>query len=101
MLREIDLVRVVGREQAIRIYELLAAAGTSLLPRREKALGSYAAGLEAYRQQCWDEALWLFKESLALWPEDGPSRTMAERCQIYQKASPPEEWDSVFEALYK
>jgi adenylate cyclase len=101
LLREIDLVRVVGREQAVRIYELLAVAGTPLLPRREKALRSYAAGLEAYRQQCWDEALWLFKESLALWPADGPSRTMAERCQRYQKASPPEEWDGVFEALYK
>jgi adenylate cyclase len=101
LLREIDLVRVVGRDQAVRIYELVAAAGTPLLPRREKALGSYASGLEAYRQRRWDEALWLFKESLALWPADGPSRTMAERCQIYQKASPPEDWDGIFEALYK
>jgi adenylate cyclase len=88
LLREIDLVRVVGREQAVRIYELLAAAGTSLLPRREKALRSYAAGLEAYRQQCWDEALWLFKESLALWPEDGPSRTMAETVPALSESLP-------------
>jgi hypothetical protein len=43
-------VRLQVREQAVRLYELLAAAGTSLLPRREKALRSYAAGPEAYRQ---------------------------------------------------
>jgi adenylate cyclase len=50
VLREIDLVRVIGREQAVRIYELLAAAGASLPPTQEKALRSYAAGLAAYRQ---------------------------------------------------
>jgi adenylate cyclase len=101
LLREIDMVQVVGREQAVRIYELLATSGTSLPGEQENALRSYAAGLEAYRQQLWDEALGLFKESLALWPQDGPARTMADRCQIYQKAPPPEEWDGVFEATYK
>ena len=68
---------------------------------QEKAFSAYAAGLEAYRQQRWGEAYGLFKEALALWTGDGPSRIMAERCQIYQKASPPEEWDGVFEHLYK
>ncbi|HEX3034427.1 MAG TPA: adenylate/guanylate cyclase domain-containing protein [Thermodesulfobacteriota bacterium] len=101
LLREIDMVRVVGREQPVRIYELLATSGTSLPSKLVKALSSYAAGLEAYRQQFWDEALGLFKESLDLWPEDGPSRTMAERCQIYQEAPPSEEWGGVFEATHK
>jgi adenylate cyclase len=101
LLREIDQVRVVGREQAVRVYELLAAAGASLPTSKEAALRSYAAGLEAYRQQHWGEALALFKLSLTLWPADGPSRIMAERCQIYHKAPPPEEWDGAFEALYK
>jgi adenylate cyclase len=101
VLREIDIVRVVGREQPVRIYELLARAGTLLPKEQEKAFNSYAAGLDAYRQQRWSEALGLFQESLALWREDGPSQTMAQRCQIYQKTPPPEEWDGVFEALYK
>jgi adenylate cyclase len=101
LLREIDLVRVVGREQPVRIYELLARAGTALPEEQEKALSSYAAGLEAYRQQRWVEALGLFEESLTLWRGDGPSRTMVERCQLYQKTPPPEAWDGVFEALYK
>jgi adenylate cyclase len=101
LLREIDTVRVVGREQAVRIYELLARAGTPLPRAQEKAFNSYAAGLDAYRQQRWREALGLFQESLTLWPEDGPSQTMAERCQIYQKTPLPEAWDGVFEALYK
>jgi adenylate cyclase len=101
VLREIDTVQVVGREQAVRIYELLAKAGTSLPPEQEKAYSSYAAGLEAYRQQYWDDAIGLFTEALSLWKGDGPSLTMLGRCEIYQKTPPPEHWDGVFEALYK
>jgi len=101
LLREVDLVKVVGREQPVRIYELLARSGTSLPGEQEKALNFYASGLEAYRHQFWDEALELFRQSLVLWSGDGPSRTMAERCQIYQKEPPPKEWDGVFEAAHK
>jgi adenylate cyclase len=101
VLSEIDIVRVVGREQPVRIYALLAKYGTSLPRAQEKAFSAYAAGLEAYRQQRWDEALGLFAECLTLWSGDGPSRTLAERCQLFHKTPPPEEWDAVFEAMYK
>jgi len=101
LLREIDRVQVVGRGQAVRIYELLTKAGTALPLEQEKAFSLYAAGLEAYRERRWGEALDLFKESLTLWSEDGPSRTMADRCQMYQKTPPPEEWGGVFEATHK
>jgi adenylate cyclase len=101
LLREIDMVQVVGRGQAVRIYELLARTGTSLPTEQEKAFSLYAAGLEAYRERRWGEALELFKESLTLWSGDGPSRTMVDRCQIYQTTPPSEEWGGVFEATHK
>jgi adenylate cyclase len=101
LVREIDLVRVVGREQAVRIYELLGRSDTTLPEAQEKAFSCYAAGLEAYRQRFWDEALELFRQALTRWPEDGPARIMVGRCQGYQTAPPPEEWEGVFEALDK
>jgi adenylate cyclase len=101
LLRELDMVRVKGRTQAVRVYELLARAGTTLPPEREKALAAYAAGIQAYRQRSWDEALGLFGQALLLWPEDGPSRTMAARSQLYRASPPSEEWDGVFEQLEK
>ncbi len=101
LLREIDMVRVKGKKQHVRVYELLTRLGESLPREQEKALSFYADGLEAYRQQLWGEALSLFQQSLALWPEDGPSRTMAERCRIYQDAPPLEEWDGIFEQVHK
>ncbi len=101
LLREVDMVQVVGRVQPVRIYELLATKGTSLPDEQEKAFGFYAAGLGAYRERRWGEAQENFNKSLGLWPGDGPSRTMAERCQIYRETPPPEEWDGVFEAIHK
>lgn len=101
LLREIDLVRVVGREQAVRVYELLGWADTALPAAQEKAFRNYADGLAAYRQRRWHEACELFAASLALWQSDGPSRTMVERCQRYQQIPPPEDWGGVFEALHK
>jgi adenylate cyclase len=100
-LREVDMVRVKGRKQAVRVYELLAQAGAVLPIDREKSLRSYAAGLEAYRERSWREAQKLFDEALLLWPEDGPSRTMAERSRLHQASPPPEDWDGAFHQLVK
>lgn len=100
-LREVDMVRVLGRAQAVRVYELLARAGTVLPPEQDEALHLYAAGLEAYRKQLWDDALGLFTQSLSIRPEDKPSRIMADRCQAYRAAPPPEDWDGVFDQLVK
>ena len=101
LLREIDMVQVVGRRQPVRVYELLSSATTPLSDQQEKAFKFYAAGLEAYRQQCWTEARALFGATQGLLPTDGPSQTMAERCCVYQEMPPPEGWTGVFEALTK
>jgi adenylate cyclase len=96
VIRELDMVRVKGRFQAVRIYDLLATSETGLPPDQEKALRVYAEGLEAYRKQLWDAAVGLFKQALALKLGDGPSRVMMERCQAYRDVPPPEGWDGVF-----
>jgi adenylate cyclase len=100
VLRELDRVRVLGRAQAVRIYELIGKAGAPLAPAHEKALWVYAEALEAYRKGMWTDALALFQHALKFRPEDGPSRTLADRCQVLE-ASPPESWDGVFAQQFK
>jgi adenylate cyclase len=99
-LRELDTVRVIGRRQAVRIYELIAKAGTALDPEHEKALSVYAQALEAYRNGAWADALVLFREARAVRPDDGPARALAGRCLEYE-ATPPEAWDGVFDQRFK
>src|SRR2546426_7422426 len=95
--RELDMVRVKGREQAVRIYELVSATGAELVPEHEKALWCYADALDAYRKGRWADALGLFRHALTLWPQDGPSVALGQRCQVFLENPPPEPWDAVFD----
>ena len=71
ILRELDLVRVKGRKQALRIHELLATAGASLPEKQKEMLELYAAGLAAYRERRWARR-WRSSGNASLWPQDGP-----------------------------
>ena len=95
-LRDLDLVRVKGKSQAVHVYELLAAADAPLPPGKAEAVALYASALAAYREQRWQDALGLFEQALAACPDDSPARTMSERCLMYREAPPPREWDGVF-----
>jgi adenylate cyclase len=101
VLREVDTVRVKGKQQAGRVYELLARGGDALPPGRMEALARYAEGLTLYREQRWAEARTLFAQALVHWPDDGPSRAMADRCKVFQDTPPPEEWEGIFEPMFK
>jgi adenylate cyclase len=101
VLREVDMVRVVGRNQCVAIFELIAHRDEWLPPEKQKALDLYRQGLEAYRMQRWAEAMGAFEACFALSSGDGPSQTLIERCRHYQSTPPPEDWDCVYEALSK
>ena len=91
--RELDLVRVKGKRLPVRIFEILAlveerSAWTLLLER-------FAAGLHAYRDQRWDEAMAAFSAVLEVRPDDGPSRLYLERCRERSARAPEPNWDGV------
>jgi len=100
-LREVDLVRVVGKKKPTRIYELLCDAREPIANERNVALSSYARALDAYRSRRWTEARDLLEKALKAWPHDGPSRILLERCALFALDPPSGDWDGVFEATKK
>ncbi len=94
-VRELDLIRVVGKSEPVRIYQLLCRKG-ELDEETAKINDLYAKGLENYRNQEWDDALDNFGAVLELSEKDGPSLTFFERCLLFQKEPPPADWDGVF-----
>jgi len=101
VLREIDVVRVVGKEKPTRLYELIAPGGEALPPEMARAMELYAAGLAAYREQRWDDALRHFERVLEQRQGDGPSLVMIERSKTYIESPPGADWDGVFVATRK
>jgi adenylate cyclase len=100
-LREVDIVRVVGKQRGTRIFELLGHRDTTFPDGQEHALRCYEFALATYRAQRWREAADALRDGLTRWPEDGPSQVMLERCLLYLEAPPEGDWDGVFIATRK
>ena len=92
--REVDRIRVKGKKQPVVIYELLAPiaerqAYTTLLTQ-------FNAALEVYRTQNWREAAGKFGELLAVYPNDGPTQVLLQRCLEFMEEAPDHDWDGVY-----
>lgn len=92
--READLVRVKGKLEPVKIYELI---GENEVPKNwADLLPLYNEGLELYRQKQWMKATEKFNQALAIIPEDELSKLYMTRCQEYINEPPPADWDGVF-----
>ena len=91
--RELDWIRVKGKQQPVAIYELAAEAGR-LDDGRRQVFSRFADGLALYRAGQWRDAAAAFDAALAVDPQDGPSRTFRTRCAYYVDHTPAE-WDGV------
>ncbi|MDQ7797552.1 MAG: CHASE2 domain-containing protein [Candidatus Edwardsbacteria bacterium] len=95
-VRELDMLRVVGKEQPVRVYELLGLSEADVSEKKKKAVAIYLKGLELYRAKQWDQAEATFRQALEVDPEDGPSQAYIGRCEDFKVLPPPENWDGVF-----
>ena len=92
--REIDSVRVKGKDIPIRIYQPLALA-TEWDASSQQQLDRWHAALTAYRQQHWDEAENLLLELQQARPEEKMWGIFLERVAEYRDHPPGDDWDGV------
>lgn len=95
--RELDSVRVKGKNQPVRIYELLGEKDDK--DDAEKwgnGVGLFEEGLATYKQGRWDEAIELFRKVLEIRPSDPPSQLYIERCRMLKERPPEGLWDGVY-----
>ncbi|MDP1928443.1 MAG: adenylate/guanylate cyclase domain-containing protein [Thiobacillus sp.] len=98
--REIDSLRVAGKQETVRVFELLGIAAELSESDRQR-VQAYEAGLARYRAQDWDAAEVAFHECLAVEPKDQPSQVMLERIAAFRQTPPEAGWDGVWVALSK
>ncbi len=98
--REIDSLRVAGKLEPARVYELVALAG-ALDEATVAALQAYELGLARYRAQDWDAAETAFRSCLARLPGDRPAEVMLRRVDAFRRTPPAAGWDGVWIAAGK
>jgi adenylate cyclase len=92
--RELDKIRVKGKNLPVNIYELMDIAAEK--SKYEKLLERFDGAMAAYRSQNWREAATLFNDVLSKFPDDGPSRVFLERAMEFSQSAPEGDWDGVY-----
>lgn len=93
ILRDLDVVRVKGKQIPIRIYELRDRRAT---PAQQVQLATWDAALSDYRAQSWSQAISGFSALLEHWPGDKSCLLYIERCEHFMENPPVQPWDGVF-----
>ncbi len=97
--RELDFIKVKGKNEPVRIYEILqtkAAAVDKLFEIKDL----FEKGLSAYRKQSWDKAEEMFQLCNEKY-QDMPSVVFLDRISHFKTNPPPKKWDGVFEMKVK
>lgn len=91
--RKVDVVRVVGKQLPVRLYEILGPAAAPRDPSKVRAVALYDEALTHYLGGRFREAAQLFAKGEAL--GDLPCHAMHDRCDT-MIAHPPAAWDGVY-----
>jgi adenylate cyclase len=91
--RELDWVRVKGKNKPVKIFELLGEKKDE--GNWKDLIVSFEKGLMLYREAKWDEAMESFKV-LTIRADDFASSMYIERCKSLKEQPPPQPWNGVF-----
>ena len=91
LCRELDQIRVKGKSEPVRVYELIAKKGDETTELGLK-LKTFAEALAMYRERKFAEAKSKF-ESLT---GDAPAGVFVKRCEEFIKNPPAQDWDGVW-----
>jgi adenylate cyclase len=87
-VRELDLIKVKGKTQPTRIYELRAAPMDT---------DRFMEGLAAYRAQDWNRAAGAFTACRQARPDDPVPGVFLDRIAMLRDTPPGPDWDGVWE----
>ncbi|MGB3559271.1 MAG: adenylate/guanylate cyclase domain-containing protein, partial [Geitlerinemataceae cyanobacterium] len=99
--RELDKIRVKGKNEAVSIYELIRDRSEPLTPPLVEFLNLYAVGRSQYIDRKFDRALVTFEAAHQLRPHDRPVALHLDRCRTYLRVPPPASWDGVHTLMTK
>ncbi|NKB32008.1 MAG: HAMP domain-containing protein [Pseudomonadales bacterium] len=93
--REIDEVRVAGKQESVRIYELIAKPESITKAEREE-LDWYADALQSYRHKSWLVAEEKFSELSKSCEYKTLYQVFLDRITYFKNNQPAEDWTGIF-----
>ncbi|MEW6534777.1 MAG: CHASE2 domain-containing protein [Candidatus Auribacterota bacterium] len=98
--RELDSVKVKGKTQPVRIFELIETK-EFLTKEILSFLEIYRQGIKLIHERRWKQAADFFEQALKINPDDTAARLHLSRCQEYCVTPPDPDWDGAYELKSK
>jgi adenylate cyclase len=100
LTRRLDRVRVVGKSEPVRLYELVDILDEA--PREQrKAVAIFHEALDTFERRDWQRAAEGFREVLSTQSNDGPAKRYLDRCDAFLKKPPADSWDGIYDLTEK
>ncbi len=96
LCREVDCIKVKGKNEPISIFEVLDFHDNTSFPHLEDCIDIFQDGLILYRQKQWEKASECFEKALTLNQDDNLQKIYLERCQYFTTNPPKNDWDGVW-----
>ena len=96
LCREIDLIKLKGKNIAISIYEVLNFNGSEPPPQKIETLKIFQEGLNYYRERKWEKGIKKFNKILSLYPDDKVSQIYVDRSKNMINHPPDKNWNAVW-----
>ena len=93
ILRDVDLVRVKGKAQGVRIHELIGEGAPD--PELARFLELYHRALSLYREKRFAESLTAFAQTLEVRPGDANCQRYVTLARKHHETPPPPDWEAV------
>jgi len=100
LTRRLDRVKLVGINEAVRIYEILETK-TDAADTQFELTYLFHKAMDLFEIRNWKDAETAFNNVLKTYPNDYPSRLYAGRCSYYKEHPPKADWDGVFSLTEK
>jgi adenylate cyclase len=95
-IREVDLIRVKGKNEPVKVFEVLDHHDKQSFPDIEAVIDHTHKGIDLYRQQRWTEAIEEFEQAIRLHRKDELCKLYVCRCHYFIKNPPGPCWDGVW-----
>lgn len=95
LYRELDIVRVKGKDEPVAIFEPICEVGQEDKATKDE-LKLYRETLRLYRAQSWDLAEMQFINLQKINPQRYLYQIYAKRIEFFRQNPPGEDWDGVF-----
>ncbi len=96
IVRPLDLLRVKGKTEPVKVYELLGITEKGLPNDMLRVVELFEKGFAYYLEQNWDWAINYFQQALSIRQEDNPSKRYLERCRVFKETPPGDDWDGMY-----